>query len=577
VSSTVEEIKQRLSIAEVVQGYLELKKAGGRFRARCPFHNERTPSFYVSPDRDSFYCFGCSKGGDIFTFVQEIEGVDFKEALALLAARAGIEIVYSKADKEEKSMRERLREIVSQAIFFYHKTLSEHPDVLAYLARRGLTKETIKDFQLGYAPGTWRALAEYLVTKGVTHSDMVASGLVIKKDGTESYYDRYRNRILFPIADQNGNPIAFSGRIYDELPGADISLGKYINNPQTSLYDKSSVLFGLDKAKQAIRETGTCVIVEGQMDVVMSHQSDVRNCVASSGTALTENHIRTIGRLARTIVFAFDGDEAGIRATERAVLFALNEDLNVRVVLLLDGTDPADLSLSDPTAWKTAVEKSVHIIDFLSQTLLNGAVDDRAKRLLAKERILPYIARLKSSIEQAHFVSRLASTLQMIEEPIWADLRTLRGGRNQPSLTETEKNATKTTSRRSRRASIVRHIIGLRFLISTTHYDERLSGLLEKNTWQELLETFLPKKDVLMFELEKLYPKERRLHEMGALVDELEIEIIQEELRKILKEITADERDGKDDMVNLLTQSQELKRTLDTLRTKIQSNHQDTG
>ncbi|MDP3989001.1 MAG: DNA primase [bacterium] len=565
MSTTIEQIKQRLSIVEVVQGYLELQKAGGRFRARCPFHNERTPSFYVSPERESFYCFGCNKGGDVFTFVQEIEGVEFKEALSLLAERAGVEIVYSASSQHEKNERERLREVLAYAVFFYHKKLSEHSDVITYLTGRGITKETIKEFRLGYAPPTWRELADYLTTKDVTRADCVASGLVIHKEGTDSYYDRYRNRILFPISDQSGIPIAFSGRIFDQLPGADISQGKYINNPQTALFDKSNALFGFDKAKSAIREKGVCVVVEGQMDVVLSHQAGVKNAVAVSGTALTENHVRTIARLAHTIVFAFDGDDAGIKATERAVLYALNEDLSVKIALMPEGADPADLVVKDPLEWKHVVDSSVHIIDFLVQAVLNRATDDRARRLLAKERILPYIARLKSSIEQAHFVSRIATELGIGEEPVWADLRILRGSKERPTPTQREQTAPK----RSRRTTIVRHIVGLRYLLSTNQYDEKLSAILGTKTWSELLETFEREKDALMFELEKKYPTERWDNELQTLIGELEIETTRELLDETLRGIKTHETRGETEKLpKLLARSQELVQTLNELKTK---------
>ena len=527
MATNVEQIKERLSILEVVRTYLELQKAGGRFRAKCPFHNERTPSFYVSPDRDSFYCFGCSKGGDIFTFVQEIEGIDFKEALRMLAERAGVELTYEANDKEEKSKKEKLRDVMSHAVFFYHKKLSEHKEVVAYLKKRGVELETIKQFRLGYAPAAWKELTDYLISKGFSEDLLEESGLVIKNNETGRTYDRYRNRVMFPIADISGNPIAFSGRIYDEHPDADVSQGKYINNPETLLFNKSKALFGMHEAKQGIRSNKSAVVVEGQMDVVLSHQAGIPHVVAASGTALTEHHVRVLGRTADTVIFAFDADEAGIKATERSVQLALAENMVVKIVALPKGSDPADMVLSDPTRWKQYIDESLHIIDFLIKVLLNGVTDARAKRLLAKERILPYIARLKSSIEQAHFVERLSTELAIAQAPIWNDLSILGGRDERPRASEPKK------PRHSRQHTILRHIAGLKFLLDTSEYDEQLSVLLGSDEWEQLLEEFKRNKDALMFEQEQRYQKDEWNNELSNLIRELEIEYVESALADI--------------------------------------------
>ncbi|MDP3956088.1 MAG: DNA primase [bacterium] len=564
MSNNVEQIKQRLSIVDVVQSYLELTKAGANFRARCPFHNERTPSFFVSAERDSFYCFGCNKGGDIFTFVQEIEGLEFKEALSQLAERAGVELVFEGAQKEQKGEKERLRELMASAVFFYHKALSQNQNVIEYLKKRGVTTDTIKQFRIGYSRPEWRELIDFLKERGFTEQEIVIAGLAIHNREAGRHYDRFRNRIMFPIADINGAPIAFSGRIYDELPGADTTQGKYINNPQTPLYDKSRALFAYDKAKQAIRISNVCVLVEGQMDVVMSHQVQVTNAVAVSGTAFTENHVRTIGRIANTIVMAFDGDDAGIRATERAAQMALGEGITVRIAQLPKGEDPADVARRSTQEWKNAVDNAKHVIDFLTDALLNGATDVRAKRMLAKERILPYIARLTSSIEQAHFVSKLATVLGIGEEPIWSDIRSLMGSTEQP--TRLQKNEPAIVVR-SRKESIVRHIIGLRHLLNTTAHDSLLAELLGGDVWESLLRGHEVNKEALIFEQERAYDENEREKELQNLVQELRIELIRTELHTTLAQLKEKERLGTaEEVAILLKQTQDISNTLNTLK-----------
>ncbi|MFA5987929.1 MAG: DNA primase, partial [Candidatus Paceibacterota bacterium] len=420
MASTVEQIKSRLNIADVVGSYLKLEKAGGNFKAKCPFHNEKTPSFYISPAKEAFHCFGCNKGGDMINFVEEIEGVDFLGAIKILAARAGVEI--ETEDPRFRSERTQLLSLLEKASSFYQSNLQKFPKVIEYLKKRGLTDKTIGDFKIGFSTETWREGYQYLKKTGFTDAEIEKAGLSIKsKDG---YYDRFRNRIMFPICNSSGAVVGFSGRIFDYVnKDAGNGVGKYINSPQTLLYDKSNILYGLDKAKVEIRKADTCIVVEGQMDLIMSHQAGFINTVAVSGTALTSEHIISIKRLANKLILAFDGDEAGIKAATRSIVAALDAELNTLVVAIPGQLDPADIILRDPKEWKEIISGAKHIVDFYLDYLRAKHKDGRQFKLEAGKNILPFIARIKNSIDQAHFVSKLAQAIETREESIWEELK----------------------------------------------------------------------------------------------------------------------------------------------------------
>ena len=395
MSSTVEQIKSRLSIADVVQSYIKLQKAGANFKANCPFHNEKTPSFFVSPSRQSWHCFGCSRGGDMFSFIMEIEGVDFLESLKILADRAGVEV--EKIDKKQQSERLRLLQLIGESVKFYEFELRKNADVVAYLKKRGMKGETAKSFNLGFAPAGWRNLHDYLKDKDYSDFEMEKAGMIVKSDKAQTgYYDRFRSRIMFPIFNASGQAVGFSGRIFGE-EGTD-SGGKYINSPQTVLYDKSRILYGFDKAKNEIRKKDACVIMEGQMDAVMSHQAGVVNAAAVSGTALTIDHLRLIKRLTDKIIMAFDKDEAGARASSKGIDMALAEGFEVKIAVSPSGKDPADAVLDNPESWLKAVSEAKNVIEFYLELF-----DDRKD---IERKILPYIAVLPSEMEKAGWVKK---------------------------------------------------------------------------------------------------------------------------------------------------------------------------
>ncbi len=411
MSSPVEQIKARLNIVEVVQSYVKLQKTGVNFKANCPFHSEKTPSFFVSPTRDSWHCFGCSRGGDIFSFVMEIEGVEFPEALKILANRAGVEL--KPIDPKYKTEQTQLFQLMEEAKKFYESELKKNKEVIDYLKERGLKGETAKRFGIGFAPNGWRNLHDWLKGKNYFDLAIEKSGMVVKSE--KGYYDRFRNRIMFPLYNSSSQIIGFSGRIFgkeDETTG-----GKYINTPQTILYDKSKILYGFDRAKNEIRKKDSCILVEGQMDVIMSHQAGIINTAAVSGTALTNDHLRIIKRLTNNIIMAFDKDEAGREAAGRGIDLALAEGFEVKVAVVPLGKDPAEAIKENLEGWEKAVLEAKNIIEFFLDTLKN--------RKEIEKSVLPYIAILPSEMEKAHWVAETAKRLGINEEAVWEELRRL--------------------------------------------------------------------------------------------------------------------------------------------------------
>lgn len=416
--SDVETIKDKLDVVDVIGSYIKLEKAGKNFRARCPFHNERTPSFNVSPDRGTYHCFGCGVGGDIFSFVEQFEGVDFRGALQILADRAGVSL--QKENPKVKDERERLFAIMETACLFFQRNLLQNEEAKTYLKKRGVVETTVRRWRLGYASIEWRELFEALLKKGFSEKEMLLAGLIkqSEKSGSGSrYYDTFRDRVMFPISDPSGRVIGFSGRILHASDGSP----KYLNSPDTPLFNKSEVLYGLHFAKQPIREQGYGIIVEGQMDLIMSHQAGIMNVVASSGTALTSRHLSRIQKIAGRVIFAFDSDEAGEKATLRSSFLALSLGLETKVATLPEGKDPGDLAMGDGEPWKNALRTAKHVIEFFLDRASEVTVGQE-RNVYIRKTILPLIASVKSSIDQAHFVSLSASRLAIPERALWDDL-----------------------------------------------------------------------------------------------------------------------------------------------------------
>ncbi len=420
MSSPVEQIKQRLTVEDVVGSYVKLQKAGANFRACCPFHSEKAPSFYVSPVREIWHCFGCNKGGDIFEFVKDIEGVDFPGALKILADRAGITLTYQ--NPKLRNEKTNLIDLMKDATYFYQKKLAENKEVLGYLWERGIKNESLKNFNIGFALAEevgWRNLFNYLKNKGYSGDEIEKAGLAVKKDSGD-FYDRFRGRIMFPLKDGSGRVVGFSGRVYG--PEKD-GVGKYINTPQTTLYDKSKVLYGFDRAKMELRNKDNCVLVEGQMDVIMSHQVGVVNTVAVSGTALTYDHLKAIKRFTDNIIMAFDSDEAGLKASKRSTDLALRAGFETKAVFLEPGKDPADVVKENPKTWTKTIKNAKHIIEFYLDVLTEKHRDDSRQFKLAVEKdIIPYISSIQSGVDKSYWTKEISKKIGVKEEIIWQEV-----------------------------------------------------------------------------------------------------------------------------------------------------------
>jgi len=421
MSEVTEKIKERLGIVDVVGPYIKLEKAGASYKARCPFHHEKTPSFFVSPARNSYYCFGCGEKGDIFSFVQHFEGLDFMGALRVLGGRAGVEVVAENPQKREA--RENIFSALEEANRFFEANLQTNKEALKYLQDRGISEKTIKHFRIGYAPNEWSRTMTYLRSKDISNATLLKAGIIKesedesnKKDDTRRYYDRFRGRIMFPLSDSSGRIIAFSGRLFPIDPQKEAA--KYINSPETEVFNKSQVLYGFDKAKMAIRKFNFSIVVEGQVDLIMSHQAGFTNTVAISGTAFSLDHVTLLNRLSQNIVFAFDSDSAGIVSAGKSAEVALSLGMDVKVAHLPKGVDPADLAKKGDEHLKKAIRESVHIVDFYLSIIKEEENDERKRGKKVEETVLPFIARIKSNIDKEHFIAKVARFLNASEEAI---------------------------------------------------------------------------------------------------------------------------------------------------------------
>ncbi|HKL17291.1 MAG TPA: DNA primase [Patescibacteria group bacterium] len=411
----VEEIKSRLDIVDVISDYIDLRQAGENFKAICPFHEEKTPSFFVSPSKQIWHCFGCGKGSDIFGFVQEIEGIDFPEALRILAKRAGVKVNYN--DKEFKSQKTALYNISNLATKFYHKILLDSKGAKKardYLKNRGLNEKIISQFKLGYVPDKWDTILNFLKNKNYKIENIEKTGLIVKRKDKNGYYDRFRNRIMFPIFDLYGQSVGFTGRIMPDQESKKIP--KYINTPETDIYNKSKVLFGLDKAKTAIKKKDKVILVEGNMDVLTAHQAGTKNTICTSGTALTKKQINIIKRFTENVDLAFDLDTAGQAATKRSIDLLLKESMNVSVLKLKHGKDPADMINKNIKDWEKATKNPLPIMEYyFNLAFKNRDLSSTEDKKKATKVFLPEIAKLGDPVEKGLWIKKLSDKLDLSE------------------------------------------------------------------------------------------------------------------------------------------------------------------
>jgi DNA primase len=429
--SAVDEVKARLDIVEVVGQYVRLQKAGRSFKAVCPFHTEKTPSFIVNPDRQTWHCFGaCSTGGDVISFISRKENLDFGGALRMLADRAGVILERDGPRREEAKS---LQDANEAAALYFHDLLLKTAAALSYVEKRGLDRSAIADFQLGFAPSGWDQLKDHLTRRGYAEKQLVQAGLLVESE-RGSTYDRFRGRLMFPIRDDRGRVVGFGARA---MPGGDETGAKYINTPQTPIFDKGSIFYALDRAKDEIRRSGTAVIVEGYMDVITAHQHGFRNVVASMGTSITERQALLARRFAGAVVLAMDSDEAGNAATLRGVQVVATaatqsrqgasapRTLEIRVAALPEGVDPDDLIRRDQGEWEVLIKTSRPVIDHLFTVVTRGRdMSDARERDAAIAELLPAIAELPSPVQQADWIQRLARG-RVREDELWRRVRAL--------------------------------------------------------------------------------------------------------------------------------------------------------
>lgn len=513
----VEQIKQKLNIVDVLSSYVTLINAGNTYKARCPFHNEKTPSFFISPERGTYYCFGCGAKGDIFSFVQQFEGLDFMGSLKMLAEKAGVELTFSQT-KDNKS---DLYQIMEEATAFYEKNLAKEPKVRDYLHARGLTDETIKDFRIGWAPDEWRVVHDHL--KKYQVSDIEKVGLIKKTE--KGYYDRFRGRIMFPISDSSGRVIAFTGRIFVD----DKEQAKYLNSPDTVLYDKGTTIYALDKAKIDIKKKNYTILVEGQMDLIMSHQAGITNTVAVSGTALTEHMLTMLRRFSPNVLIAFDSDTAGKNAAYRAALMALGLGMDVKVADVPGEKDPADLILKDKNEWREVLKNATPIVEFE----LNQILKTTEKRKLSKaitDKVLPVIASIESEMQKSHFITLIKEKTGISEEAIWEDVRKIK----KKEIKKPEAIPVPLP----KEDLITRKIFALAFSKNDPELIKKIKKILG-DTYEAIEKDMEMVRQELVFEVEMGKSDEREEEE---LLRNLEEDILKNKFAELMKEITLAEK-----------------------------------
>ena len=541
MNSEIEQIKSRLNIVDVVGEYIKLEKAGINYRALCPFHNEKTPSFFVSPSRQMWHCFGgCNEGGDIFKFVMKIEGIEFIDALKLLAKKAGVQLKTSSKKYEEiKTQREKLLDICKKATIFFSTQLNKSKTGLEakdYLMKRGLKEETIKEWKIGYAPSTWDSLCNYLIGLGYKRKDIIDAGLA-----SEKFFDRFRSRIIFPICDFNGQPVGFTGRVFNSDDEA-----KYLNTPNTLLYDKSQALYGLDKAKVEIRKNDSCVLVEGNVDCIMSHQSGVKNCLAVSGTALTPAHLGIIKRFSNNLILSFDMDLAGNNATKKGIDMALRNGFNVKVISMNSEKDPADIILSSgEDEWKKIIKEAKPINQFYFDLSFKDrnvkSVEDQ-KKIVSE--LLPIFKKIDNTIEQTYWIQKLAEKLSIREDDIRQEMKKV-------NLPKQEVEVQKEKTGKSRKELLEETILSMvliepSMVETLTEEQKKLFTFLEKennDSYIIMKSELLKEEDIdineewrkCVYEIEKIYKEEKRKKIM-ADIKEKEKEGSFEEVKKLLLE-----------------------------------------
>ena len=587
----VEQIKERLSIVDVVSTYIKIEKAGVNFKARCPFHNERTASFFVSPGRNTYHCFGCNRGGDIFSFVEEIEGVSFPEALEILGNKAGVNIDL----KSPRSNNGIYYKILEEAVKFYAENLKNNEQAMNYLMSRGLNPKTIEEFKLGFAPNDWRTLLTQLRSKKFNDEIIEKAGLAIKseKNIRDKYYDRFRNRIMFPIFDGQGKAVGFSGRIFPASAqegatpaGGQGSAfgGKYINSPETVLYNKSKILYGYDKAKREMLAKNFAILVEGQMDLVIAHQIGSINTIAVSGTALTEDHINLIKRFTDTLILAFDSDEAGINASLRSFKIALSKGMDIKVLSMPQGLDPADYILKDPDGWKRAIGEAKHIVDFYLDLVKSKGLSEREFQKEISKKVLPLVATIENKIDQAYFVKKIANITFLDENSIREELAKNIAHGSPDALVGIPTSPNERRGPEASKHKIIDKVLGF-FIwqeakpkqdIDLNSFQKRFKDICGEEIKERVSKIDLTKRQDLSFEAEIYWAQSNDLKQaIDELLDNFEFEFLEDKLNKLmilLKQIESlintDKMKKEEESTLLLKECQQIIKRINEIKNK---------
>ncbi len=562
--SSVEQIKERLNIEDVVGSYIKLEKAGNNFKARCPFHNEKTPSFFVSPDRNSYYCFGCSAKGDIFSFVENFENIDFVGALKILADRAGIRLEFE--NFENKDRKERVYGLLDDATKLLENNLTKEDVALDYLKKRGLKDETIKEWRIGYAKNEWQGIFDHLKSKKYSEKEIVDAGMAKSENGKT--YDRFRGRIMFPIFDSAGRPVAFSGRILVD----DGKSAKYLNSPETELFNKSKILYGYHKAKQAIRKFDFSIIVEGQMDLLMCHQAGFSNAVATSGTALTRDHLTLLQRISNNVIMCFDSDTAGHNATLRAWALALSSSMEVKIAQISKGKDPADLILLGSDLFKDSLKKAVSLIDFLLDSITHEHKEKNKIWSEIKAKVLPYIYLLESATEKSRYVSKISEIIGIKEEFIFEDLKKVKLDDDFKNLDKGNPIDKKLNESLLKSGSVERSLASILAKNADEKLKEKTRNILGEENWKIFEKEFENEKSILSFEAEQYYANfddKKMERETEELLISLKEEILKRELGSLLKDLKLAEKTDEQKAISILKRCDEISKLL----AKIKSEH----
>ena len=526
MADQVDEIKQKVDIVSLIGEHIELKKAGRNYRALCPFHSEKTPSFMVSPELQMYKCFGCGEGGDVFTFLEKYEGMEFREALKFLADKTGIKLVSFRPGEE--SQKERLYELHSLASKFYSYVLLAHragKAALKYLTdERDLDLETIKFFQIGFSPNVPGVISKFLVDKKHFNlKELAESGIGIIKG--ERVFDKFGGRIIFPLFDHRGNIAGFAGRI---LPEGSKELAKYINSPETPIYHKSRLLFGLNFAKEEIKRQGAAIIVEGEVDMISSYQRGVKNVVAIKGSALTEDQVKLLSRFTKKIILALDSDFAGDVAARRGIVIAQKEGLEITVAKMGEFKDPDDAVRKNPQFFKKAIVEAVGVWDFIIDSIFSrGGVKTGEEKAKLSREIVPVLASIPDRIVQAHYIEQVAKRLGVPEEAVNQEVEEHLSQKKEqePNLAINTKEKVSLETKKTRRQLLEERLLSLAF--------QSEPSVLESAKIKRLMATSLPKR---IYDEYLEFAKNNREFSPSAFASQLPKELLSGFAEMVLKE-----------------------------------------